>query len=363
MTENSALDRAFRRLPLNDRTRENLLYGFELSRALLFTGQMAPLPLVELLSRGKTEAAAIDRRHAEIAFRELRRLLRDDARRIRRGVYPVDVLEPENPLRFWTRYPRILLDGYRVARRREDRAHHDFGAESAAYLDEVPEYYRRNFHFQTGGYLSEGSAELYEHQVEILFSGAADPMRRLILQPLREHFGAGAGRRFLEVGAGTGRLTHFLKLAFPAARITALDLSEPYLARARRNLAGRRGVEFLQGDAADLPFKDASFDAVVSCFLFHELPRAVRAQVLTEAARVLKPGGFGGHVDSIQLGDAPRLDWGLRQFPTKFHEPFYADYVRAPLAPMLEASGLAAVASARGFFAKAVYGVKPDLSQ
>lgn len=362
MAETSALDRVFRKLPLNAKARENLLYGFEVSRTILFTGQMMSLPVVEFLSRGKTEATSIDfKQHFEGAFQDLLKLLRNDAHNIQLGYYPVDVLEPENPLKFWTRYPRILLDGYRISRRRDDKSHHDFDAKSESYFGDVPEYYRRNFHFQTDGYLSDHSADLYEHQVEILFSGAADPMRRLVLKPLKEHFGDsdGTGLHFLEVGAGTGRLTHFLKLAFPQAKITALDLSEPYLVKARHKLEGRRGVQFMQGDAADLPFKNETFDAVVSCFMFHELPREEREKVLAEAARVLKPGGFGGHIDSIQLGDAPDLDWGLKQFPVKFHEPFYPNYVQTPLAPMVEASGLVGVETERGFFSKVIFGTKP----
>lgn len=362
MTPNSKIDQWFRKIPLSDENREKTLYGFELARTLLFTGQLLSLPVVEFLTRGTWEARPQHfKRDFELAFQDLLELLKADARNIRQGVYPVDVLEPENPLKFWTRYPRILWDGYQVARRRDGKDHQDFKSGEQAYFADVPEYYRRNFHFQTGGYLSEHSAELYEHQVEILFSGAADPMRRLILKPLKNHFGDsdGAGLHFLELAAGTGRLTHFLKLAFPQAKITALDLSEPYLQKARLNLGKHRGLQFMQGDAAQLPFREQQFDAVISCFLFHELPRVERDRVLKESFRVLKAGGFSGFVDSLQLGDNPNLDWGLKDFPVKFHEPFYANYIQTPMAPMLEKSGLADVQTECGFFSKAVYGVRP----
>lgn len=46
-----------------------------------------------------------------------------------------------------------------------------------------PDYYLQNFHHQTDGYLSDHSAALYDLQVEILFNGAADPMRRRLLKP------------------------------------------------------------------------------------------------------------------------------------------------------------------------------------
>jgi hypothetical protein len=49
-----------------------------------------------------------------------------------------------------------------------------------------PSYYLQNFHHQTDGYLSDMSANLYDLQVEILFNGSADAMRRRILAPLKE---------------------------------------------------------------------------------------------------------------------------------------------------------------------------------
>ncbi len=56
------------------------------------------------------------------------------------------------------------------------------------YLAGLPEYYGRNFHYQTEGYLSEESAELYEHQTEILFMGTLGLMRRLCSWGERREF-------------------------------------------------------------------------------------------------------------------------------------------------------------------------------
>ena len=49
-----------------------------------------------------------------------------------------------------------------------------------------PDYYLQNFHHQTDGYLSDHSAGIYDIQVEILFNGSADAMRRRIIKPLKE---------------------------------------------------------------------------------------------------------------------------------------------------------------------------------
>ena len=52
--------------------------------------------------------------------------------------------------------------------------------------ENYPNYYLRNFHHQTDGYLSDFSASIYDLQVEILFNGSADAMRRRIIKPLKE---------------------------------------------------------------------------------------------------------------------------------------------------------------------------------
>ena len=75
-------------------------------------------------------------------------------------------------------------------------------------------------------------------------------------------------------------------------------------------------------------------------YLFHELPRQVRAAVAREVARILKPGGRLIFLDSLQIGDAPDYDGLLERFPVAFHEPYYADYIRHDLSALFEAAGL-----------------------
>ena len=112
----------------------------------------------------------------------------------------------------------------------------------------------------------------------MLFTGAADVMRRRALKPIAEWM---AGRnqrdlRGLDVGCGTGRLLAFLHDAWPGMRWTGLDLSPPYLAEARRLIGRTARVKLIEGAAEKLPFDDASLDLVVSSFLLHELPPDVR---------------------------------------------------------------------------------------
>jgi ubiquinone/menaquinone biosynthesis C-methylase UbiE len=292
------------------------------------------------------------------ARRDLMELLREDSRNITRGLYPLSVLKPESPVGHMLRLPRILADGLSIYARRKRGRTTEFTRKAEELLSDLPRYYRRNFHFQTDGYLSARSAELYEHQVEMLFGGAADAMRRLIVTALRERFGStdGRGLRFLEVAAGTGRSTRFVHLAFPKARIVATDLSEPYLRHAQSQLRGFSRIDYMQADGAKLPFLDRGFDAVYSVFLFHELPEEARREVLREAKRVLKPGGFFGLVDSIQRGDKPEFDPLLARFPKDFHEPFYRNYSVTPMEGLLAESGFTEVESRRGFFSKVISG-------
>lgn len=313
------------------------------------------IPLIEfLVNRKRPHLPIDDPEFFSIARNALNKVIDDDIERIERGIYPKEVLRPEPVFQHLRRFPRLFLEGLKASQRRKNKKARVFGDEAQQLLRGLPEYYQRNFHFQGDGYLSETSAELYEHQVEVLFAGTADAMRRMIIEPLRQQFGSGDGEglSFLEVGAGTGRATLFVRMAFPRAKIVALDPSGPYLKRAQKQLEKFQRHDFVEGLGEKLPFQNESFDAVYSVFLFHELPRAVRRHVIEEGHRVLKPGGFYGFVDSLQLGDTPELDTGLKQFPTQYHEPFYRDYIETPMTSLLEESGFTVASQGTGFFSK-----------
>ena len=182
---------------------------------------------------------------------------------------------------------------------------------------EVPEYYAQDFHFQTGGYLTEDSARLYDVQVETLFMGSAGPMRRAALAPIA-HFMAGHDQRqvtLLDVACGTGRFLRQARLAYPAMQLKGLDLSRPYLDEARRQLKGLRGAELIEAAGREHAAAPESVDIVTSIFLFHELPPEVRRAVAAEMARVLKPGGLLVFLDSLQMGDRPGWDGLIEAFP------------------------------------------------
>lgn len=87
-------------------------------------------------------------------------------------------------------------------------------------------------------------------------------------------------------------------------------------------------TEFVLANAESLPFSDASMDAVVSVYMFHEIPPQARIRVFREVARVLKPGGMFVLNDSIQLGDrGDEVDKRIPLF-AGFNEPHYNGYLQ-----------------------------------
>jgi len=110
------------------------------------------------------------------------------------------------------------------------------------------------------------------------------------------------GHRLLDIGCGTGSLVVLAKQLFPAVHVVGVDPDGKALARAARK-ARRTGVniEFDHGFSDALDYPDASFDRVLSSFMFHHLDRREKERTASEIRRVLKTGGtlhlldFGVH--------------------------------------------------------------------
>jgi demethylmenaquinone methyltransferase/2-methoxy-6-polyprenyl-1,4-benzoquinol methylase len=88
----------------------------------------------------------------------------------------------------------------------------------------------------------------------------------------------------LDLGAGTGVSTE--ELALSGAYVAGIDISLGMLRAGRR---ARPHVPLVAGDALNLPFPDATFDAVTSSFVIRNIANTPEA--LRELARVTKPGG------------------------------------------------------------------------
>jgi ubiquinone/menaquinone biosynthesis C-methylase UbiE len=125
------------------------------------------------------------------------------------------------------------------------------------------------------------------------------------LRALVEGAGLTGNERVLDIGCGAGHTA--LAIAPLAASVVALDVTPEMLDVAAR-LAAERGVgniEFRLADVAALPFEDNSFDVVTSRFSAHHYHNPSRA--VTEAARVLRPGGRLLLADTVASED-PALD-------------------------------------------------------
>lgn len=299
----------------------------------------------------------------EIKQSELRALLRRrtelherDLANVEAGMYPRELLF-DFPLRRYARaFPRLVIDTPRIARRMKRGDYQDIPTVDKTRF---PAYYRRNFHWQTDGYFSEHSAEVYELGVELLFRGTADVMRRQIIPPITRFVQSGEqATRLLDIACGTGRTLHQIARARSAGRsamrLWGVDLSPAYVKVARKRLADLPEVTLAVENAEALPFADGAFDVATSVYLFHELPRNARRNVVREMHRVLRPGGLLVIEDSAQVSESAEIANALREFPREFHEPFYADYLEDDLAPVLEAAGFDVVAVETHLVAKVV---------
>jgi SAM-dependent methyltransferase len=97
------------------------------------------------------------------------------------------------------------------------------------------------------------------------------------------------GMDVLDVATGTGNIA--IQAAAAGAQVVGLDLT-PELFQTAWRRADARGVaiDWVEGDAEDLPFEDASFDRVVSAFGVQFAPR--HEIVARELVRVCRPGGI-----------------------------------------------------------------------
>ena len=288
----------------------------------------------------------------------------DDAEQ---GIYPKELLF-EAPWMDWaSRYPLVWLDLPSTWDRRRERNVRDLPDETDPAL--YPDYYLQNFHHQTDGYLSDHSAALYDLQVEILFNGSADAMRRRVLAPLKRglrHFSdrSPSALRILDVATGTGRTLQQIQRALPHAELIGLDLSTAYLRQANRWLNNNNEtlVQLMRGNAEELPFADGGLQGVTCVFLLHELPAEARQNVLNECCRVLEPGGVMVLADSVQLADSPQFDTALDNFRRVFHEPYYRDYISDDINTRLRDAGFDAV-QAESHFMTRVWTARKPLSQ
>ncbi len=96
----------------------------------------------------------------------------------------------------------------------------------------------------------------------------------------------------LDLGCGVGMSSFALQETYPQAKVTGVDLSPYFLAVAQyRSQENKHQIKWLHRAAETTGLPDKSFELVSACLVFHELPTTAAETIITEAYRVLRPGG------------------------------------------------------------------------
>ncbi len=349
------------------RVATRVAYGAsQLPRIAWYVGHSLAVRRLSEAAQGRDSKKARPPAHTDLPVPDRRRLYADiailfqqDLANVEAGIYPLPADHDGSLLTLFDRSRLFFEDLPEIHRRRERSAHNEVLAEGTR--GKRPRYYLQNFHFQTGGWMTDASASRYDTQVEVLLHGTANATRRQALPQLHEIF---AGRdqrelRLLDIGCGTGRFLDFLKQTWPRLPVLGLDMSEPYVRYAKRHLKRWSRINLIIGNAESLPVPDESHDAVTSIFLFHELPPKVRRIVIRECARVLKPGGRLVLLDSLQRGDEPNYEGLLDLFPQNYHEPYYRSYTKEDFSALAASFGLTHIRDVKAFVSKVMVFDKP----
>jgi hypothetical protein len=112
-------------------------------------------------------------------YADMARLFLQDLANVESGIYPLPEDHDGSLLTLIARSRLFFADLPEIHRRRERRGSNEVLSQKTR--GKRPRYYLQNFHFQSGGWMTDDSAERYDIQVEVLFNGTANAMRRQAL--------------------------------------------------------------------------------------------------------------------------------------------------------------------------------------
>ena len=166
----------------------------------------------------------------------------------------------------------------------------------------IPAYLQETYWW---AYIHPKAVSLFERQwlVNLILWGNFSRLRDAALDELgAERFPAAPCRS--RASTGTSPLTSS-GASQPDGQLDVVDILPIQLANLRGKLPAGARAELHHRDSTDLGFADASYDQAILFFLLHEQPEAVRRQTVSEALRVLKPGGKLVIVDYHQPARGP----------------------------------------------------------
>ncbi len=216
----------------------------------------------------------------------------------------------------------------------------------------IPDSARHEIHQQPGGYCGDPLAGVvYHYAVTLGFRGGTANYDENHMQNGMNRKKPADGRvlRILDMGCGTGQSTTPLKMRFPDAEVWGVDLAAPVLRYAHYR-AQKMGLEvnFRHADAAQTGFPDGYFDLICEHLMFHEATVENGEAIVTEAHRLLRPGGILDHSDMGTVGNpkyspSNTLPAKARAFETQRrnnYEPHWNTYANWDFPATLKRAGL-----------------------
>lgn len=110
----------------------------------------------------------------------------------------------------------------------------------------------------------------------------------------------------IDIGAGTGLFSAFIKEKFPKARITLIDLSEKMMDVAKQRFQGEENMEYLLADYTEYEF-ERTYDIVISSLSIHHLTDEEKRKLYAKIFSILNEGGKFINADQVQ-GHTPFIE-------------------------------------------------------
>lgn len=212
-----------------------------------------------------------------------------------------------------------------------------------------PDYYCRSFHAYDDGNLNWEAALEVEVAARAVHAGIwadagaqGDPKLRESYHEVLKSKINNQPRDILDLGCSVGMSTFALQKVYPEAKITGLDLSPYFLAVANYRSEHNTQINWLHAAAESTGLANNSFDLISAFLMFHELPQLATQQILSEARRLLRPGGYFAFMDmnpqSEIYGKMPPYIFTL----LKSTEPYLDDYFTLDIEQALIEAGFQA---------------------